>query len=115
MKNLIVTLLSAMMIVCLVGCGGKPSNMDETTYKLGCKALETMEACNNMEISEDEARDILDGIYTRLKDMEYSENESSEELKNMIVRDSALAYQIHLTSGSGMQEDTQKLKKALNK
>lgn len=115
MKNLIATLLSVMMIVCLVGCGGKPSHMDDNTYKLGCKALEIMEAYNDMEIGKDEAENQLEEIYDRLSSKEYDEDHSSESIWNSNVNAYVLGAQIGMTSGKDITDEITKLKKMLNK
>lgn len=115
MKKLVVTILSAIMAVCLMGCGGRPAHMDETTYKLGCKALETMDAYNNMEISKEEAYKTLDEIDSKLNDRTFSEEEDSEEIRNGLVEAYVLGYKISMTSGSGLYEEADKLREALNK
>ena len=40
------------MALALTACNGKPKYMDDTTYNLGIKALETMDAYNNMEVDK---------------------------------------------------------------
>ena len=115
MKHLKSIVALTVLAACLIGCGGKPSKMDDNTYNLGCKALEIMEDYNKMEISNDEAYDQLDEIYNRLSDIEYDEDHFSEELQNGLVKAYVLSYKVDMTSEKGLFEDTDNLRKTLNK
>lgn len=115
MKQFRIFLIVAIMALALTACNGKPKYVDDTTYKLGIKALETMDAYNNMEVDKDEAYKTLDEIYNRLDDITFSEKESSEEIKNGLVKAYVLNYQVAMTSGNGLFEAADKLRETLNK
>ena len=107
--------LAALMVVFLIGCGGKPSDMDSNTYDLGVKALEIMDSCNKMDISSEEADDKLEEIYDRLKSREFTESQSSEEIQNGLVTTYILSYRVGITSGDDLIQTADKLRKVLNK
>jgi hypothetical protein len=103
------------LMACLIGCGGKPSGMDDNTYKLGCKALEIMDDYNSMEISKDDAYDQLGDIYDRLDSREYDEDQQSESIQNDSIRSSVLGFQIGMNGNSDLVEEANNLRNKLNK
>ena len=104
-----------MAMALIVGCGGKPSRMDQRTYDLGCKALEIMDQYNKMEIDEDSAYDQLDEIYKRLKSREFNENESDQEFQNTLIVSDIFCYKVDMTAGKDLFKDADQLRKKLNK
>ena len=89
--------------------------MDENTYKLGVKALETMDAYNNAELDEDEAREKLDAIYNRLNERTFNDDEFSQELQNGEVVASFLYYDFTMSSGGDLIDRADSLSKKVNK
>lgn len=108
-------LFVAIMAVCLIGCKGRPKNMDERTYNLGVKALEIMDAYNNMEISEEEAHDQLYEIHDRLKSFEYSKEELYTSIQNEAVYVDVFSYIIDMSADKDLFKSADKLRKTLNK
>lgn len=115
MKHLRNVVIVMVLMACLVGCGGKPSRMDQNSYDLGCKALQIMDDYNKMEIDKDSAYDQLDDIYDRLKAREFGESEEDQEFQNGLVTTYILCYQIDMTSGNDLVKAANKLRKVLNK
>lgn len=111
LRNVAIIILMA----CLVGCGGKPTNMDQNTYDLGCKALQIMESYNKMEIDEDSAYNQLGNIYDMLKAREYEDSESDQELQNGLVTTYILCYQVDMTAGNDLVKAADNLREVLNK
>lgn len=111
LRNVAIIILMA----CLVGCGGKPTNMDQNTYDLGCKALQIMESYNKMEIDEDSAYNQLGNIYDMLKAREYEDSESDQEFQNGLVTTYILCYQVDMTAGNDLVKAADNLREVLNK
>lgn len=111
LRNVAIIILMA----CLVGCGGKPTNMDQNTYDLGCKALQIMESYNKMEINEDSAYNQLGNIYDMLKAREYEDSESDQEFQNGLVTTYILCYQVDMTAGNDLVKAADNLREVLNK
>ena len=111
LRNVAIIILMA----CLVGCAGKPTNMDQNTYDLGCKALQIMESYNKMEIDEDSAYNQLGNIYDMLKAREYEDSESDQELQNGLVTTYILCYQVDMTAGNDLVKAADNLREVLNK
>lgn len=104
-----------LILFLLSACSSRPKNMDETTYKLGTKALEIMDNYNNAEITEDEAKEQLDGIYDRLKARKFTDDEESQELQNELVLSTILHYKITLATKEHIYEVADSLREYLNK
>lgn len=104
-----------LILFLLSACSSRPKYMDETTYKLGSKALEIMDNYNNAEITEDEAKEQLDGIYDRLKARKFSDDEESQELQNELVLSTILHYEITLATKEHIYEVADSLREYLNK
>lgn len=104
-----------LILFLLSACSSRPKYMDETTYKLGTKALEIMDQYNNAELTEDEARKQLDEIYSRLSVRTFSDDESSQEVQNESVKASVLGYEITMSSKGNIYEEADSLREKLNK
>lgn len=114
MNRLKTIILLSVIAALLVACG-KPSGMDDTTYKLGVKALEVMDAYNCADITADEANEKLQGIYERLNARNFSDDELTQEIQNQSIIASVLGYQITMSSGGDLVADADSLRKKLNK
>lgn len=86
-------------VLLLVGCDSKPSDMSDTAYRAGNKAVEIAESYLNMDISQKEAYDQLDEVYDRLGDSE------DESISDLSVRIEINTLQIHLLSISELARD----------
>lgn len=115
MNRIKTTFLIAILSGCLSACSGKPQGMDDNTYQLGVKALEVMDAYNSAEITEDEAKEKLEGIYDRLHGRNFAEDESTQDIQNSAVAVCVLDYQITMSSKGDLVESADNLRKKLNK
>jgi hypothetical protein len=115
MKHLRKIMMLMLTVVFIAGCSGKPKDMDQNTYDLGCKALEIMDSCNQMKISKDDAYDQLSEIYDRLESREFDEDQKKQEYQNSNVHDYILVYQIDMSAGNDLFKSADKLRKVLNK
>jgi len=66
MKNFLVALLVLCLGFTVVGCGGKPSNMDQKTYDLGKEAVQVANDYLNNKTSQNDAYKKLDSLYKQL-------------------------------------------------
>ena len=114
MDKIKIAFLIAVIAVLLTACG-KPSGMDDTTYKLGVKALEVMDAYNCADLTADEANEKLQGIYDRLSSRQFGDDELTQDIQNGSVVVSILSYQITMSSGGDLTEEANALRKKLNK
>lgn len=105
----------AIIAACLAACSEKPQGMDDNTYELGIKALEVMDAYNSADITEDEAREKLEGIYDRLNGRNFGEDELTQEIQNGAVTASILNYEITMSSNGDLVESADNLREKLNK
>lgn len=113
-----VIFIVVMMTFLAAGCGKKESAdlMDDHTYTLGCKVLEVMDSYNNMEIEKEEAKDKLDDIYNRLKNIEYSDDELTKSVENDMIKAKILLYEAHMQSGKeDLFKDADELRDELGK
>ena len=115
MRNFKRVLFVMILAACLMACSNTPKYMDDTTYKLGCKALEIMDAYNMAEITEDDAREQLDEIYNRLNGREFDDDHFSEEIRNGSVVVNIMGYKADMSAGNDLFESADKLRETLGK
>lgn len=94
-KRGILCIAALFTVLLLVGCDSKPSDMSDTAYRAGNKAVEIAESYLNMDISQKEAYEQMDEVYDRLGDPE------DESVSDLGVRIAINSLEIHLLSSSG--------------
>lgn len=73
MKKLAMLLGALLCVGALAGCGnGIPDDMSKDAYDLGCKALETVDAFLDADISAQSAKSKLDLIDTQMEDFDFN-------------------------------------------
>ncbi len=70
MKKLLVLLLGLSL---LLGCGGKPRNMNDEAYTVGKRALEITDRYLDGDATASEARSMIDDLQEHLEDMPESD------------------------------------------
>lgn len=115
MRNFKRVLFVMILAACLMACSNRPKYMDDTTYKLGCKALEVMDAYNMAEISKDDAREQLDEIFNRLNEREFDDDHFSQDIQNGTVVASIMLYEADMAAGNDLIGDADKLREKLGK
>ena len=80
-------------VLLLVGCNSKPSDMSDTAYRAGNKAVEIAESYLNMDISQDDAYDQLGEVYDRMDAVD----DSTESTHDLRVKIAILGLQLDLS------------------
>lgn len=112
----VASLLCALLCVgALVGCSGKPRNMSEEVYELGCKALDTVDAFLDADISASSAESTLDLINTQLEGFEHEDE--LYEINAMLISThvSALSFNIPYRDRQTVVDTRNSLAEELNK
>lgn len=85
-KGLLVFVTILFTVTILTACGSsKPKNMTQTTYDIGCKALELMDKYNSADITAEEAEIRLKSLMNDLDDEQFTEEELLESSNNTLV------------------------------
>ena len=117
-KRGILCIAALFTVLLLVGCDSKPSDMSDTAYRAGNKAVEIAESYLNMDISQEEAYDQLDEVYARMDAVD----DSTESTHDMRVKTAILGLQLDLSPFSAktaagiedsIEEDVEQLKQLL--
>ena len=81
MKRSIAVILTLVMCLSLIGCGGVPAGMSKSAYEIGVKALKITDQYIDADISADEAHAKLSDLSDRIDSLPYS----TENIKDRMV------------------------------
>lgn len=110
-----VALILALAVI-LTACGdGKPKEMRDDTYDLGCRALTIIEKYNSADISKVECMSRLKEIENSLGKLKFSEEEERAKEKNLIVEVAVSSYYYEIVSCGDTYEKEKHLKECLGK
>lgn len=104
-----VLLTAAMLIAC-----GRPHNLTQESYDLGCRALELLEKYNKAEISAEDAESRLASIVASLENLDIEDDIATISNDTLAIMIDNAVFSLHHNTGGTLDEET-RLKEYLGK
>ena len=108
-KRHVIALLFCTLMLTACG-GGKPRYMDNQTYELAKRAVETMQDYLNTELSAQEAYNKMDSIHNRLSELEISTYKANHYNEMLTIQTSGIRALLAMDDANRVYEEMKEMK-----